>query len=111
MNEKIINFKDFLDSDSRVLSGREIGESCAHKADFNNLLDKHNIEINLPQELRTIHPSFGLGFFGVAIRKIGSYTEFLQKVKFTFNTTDQDSIESLKEDIDYIIERSLRGIL
>ncbi|EHK2307033.1 TPA: hypothetical protein ACSQIM_000524 [Clostridium perfringens] len=98
---KIINLGKCKKSESKVLSGRDVGIKWRKNFELNKIdnLDDE-IEIIVPDDLYSINISFFLGLFGDSVRALGA-EGFKNKYKFKCD-------DFLKKNIDKYIDKALR---
>ena len=104
---KKIDLSLYVNRDSQVLSGREFGNKVALQEEFTpeKINNYELVNIVIPHNIISILPSFGLGFLGKIIRTLDKDT-FDKKI--TFSIKNEVNKDSLIQDIDWIIRRSLR---
>ena len=102
MENIIINLNDFRTEGSKVFTGRDRGIQVRKDSNIDNLLNENkNIEIIIPEDIRSINPSFLEEFLLNAVRKFGKNL-FFEKVKFT-NPGKYHIGDDIEEAVDSIL--------
>lgn len=101
-----IKLADYRVKESKVFTGRDRGIDIRQKTGIDDLVDNNDtVEIIVPAEIMSINPSFLEEFLFNVVNKLGKET-FLQKVKFTSETSSRYDIQ---EDLEEAIDRILRA--
>jgi hypothetical protein len=82
MSDYVIHLQDFRTEGSKVFTGRDRGREVREKSHIDFAVDKNqNIIIDIPQDIRSINPSFLEEFLYNVVRKFGK-ENFFKKVKW-----------------------------
>ena len=96
-----INLNSYTSKESFVISGRDKGVRARGEKKL-NVIDANNevINIEIPEDIISLNPSFFLGMFGPSIRSLG-IEKFRSKYLFKCS-------ESIKKTIDAETERAIK---
>jgi hypothetical protein len=97
-----INLDHFRTTGSKVFTGRDRGKQVRIESKIDELIDNNSgVEIIIPEDIRSINPSFLEEFLFNAVRKLGKIL-FFQKVRFT-NPGKYHIGEDIEEAVDSIL--------
>lgn len=103
MNSYNINLQDFRTAGSKVFTGRDRGVEVRKKSKIDTIINEYDeISIIIPEDIRSINPSFLEEFLLTVVTKLGE-TGFNNKFKIVNPGRYQ-----VKEDLHEAIERILR---
>lgn len=103
MRKYIIKLDDFRTPGSKVFTGRDRGQEVRKKSKIDSLIhDFDEITISIPNDIRSINPSFLEEFLFNVVSRLRE-TGFFKKFKI-----DNPGRYQIKEDLHEAIERILR---
>jgi hypothetical protein len=103
MSNYNINLQDYRTPGSKVFTGRDRGVEVRDRSKINTVVSQYDtITISIPEDIRSINPSFLEEFLIHVVSKLG---ELDFKKKFHFDNPGRYKIE---DDLNEAIERILR---